>query len=211
MSLSERYVQWTHRGGIQAVWGAGLLFFFLPAGYYAAGKSPPVPFLLLFPIGAVTGYLFGKAFGYMVLSGTGHVAQSFTFPATVGHYAHGHSNIDTLEIRGDYKGAAAAWDAVSVGEPGNPWPLVRAGELYARALGDPAIAVERFRLARSLPDTKPELQRYASQKIIDLLLGPLDDHGRAMVELRMLIDRHPESREAAGARDALRRLKDEQA
>jgi hypothetical protein len=154
MSLSERYVQWTHKGGIQAVWGAGLLFVFLPAGYYASGKTPPVPFILLFPIGAVIGYLFGKTFGNMIVSGSG---------------------------------------------------------LYARELGDPATAVERFRLARSLPDVKPELRRYTGQKIIDLLLGPLGDRGRAMVELRMLIDQHPDSREADGARDALRNLKGEKA
>ena len=44
-------------------------------------------------------------------------------------------------------------------------------------------------------------------EIVGLLLGPLDDKGRAMVELRMLIDRYPTSREADGARDALRNLK----
>jgi hypothetical protein len=207
MSASERYVAWTHKGGLQGLWGAGLLFFFLPMGVYASGRHVPIPFPLLFPIGGALGYLFGKTFGYVILSGSGHVAQSFTFPATVGHYAHGHSNIDTLEVRGDFKGAAAAWEAVSVAEPGNPWPLVRAGELYARELGDPATAIERFRLARSLPDAKPELRRYASQKVIDLLLGPLGDQGRAMVELRMLIDTYPDSREAAGAREALRNLK----
>jgi hypothetical protein len=207
MSASERYVQWTHKGGLQGLWGAGLLFFFLPAGVYASGRHVPIPFILLFPIGAFVGYAFGKGFGYALLSGSGHVAQSFTFPATTGHYESGHSNIDTLEIRGDFKGAVAAWEAVSVAEPGNPWPLVRAGELYARELGDPATAIERFRLARSLPDVKPELRRYTSQKIIDLLLGPLGDEGRAMVELRMLIDQHPDSREAAGAREALRNLK----
>ncbi len=96
---------------------------------------------------------------------------------------------------------------MSVAEPGNPWPLVRAGELYARELGDPKTAIDRFRLARSLPGVKPELLRYTSQKIIDLLLGPLGDEGRAMVELRMLVDQYPDSREAAGAREALRNLK----
>jgi hypothetical protein len=84
---------------------------------------------------------------------------------------------------------------------------VRSAELYAEKLGDPATAIERFRLARTLPDMKPELTRYVSQKIVGLLLGPLDDKGRAMVELRMLIDRYPTSREADGARDALRNLK----
>jgi hypothetical protein len=207
MSQSERYVAWKDAGGLPGVWGGGLLFFFLPMGVYASGRHWPIPFMLLFPLGGIVGYAFGKTFGYLLLTGSGRVAQSFTLPATTGHYAHGHSNIDTLEIRGDFKGAVAAWEGVSVAEPGNPWPLVRAGELYARELGDPKAAIERFRLARSLPGVKPELRRYTSQKIIDLLLGPLGDEGRAMVELRMLVDQYPDSREAAGAREALRNLK----
>ena len=193
MSQSERYTAWVHRGGMQGVWGASLLFFFLPMGVYASGRPSPVPFFLLFPIGGIIGYAFGKTFGWILLSGSGHAAQTFTMPATTGHYANEHSEIMTLEVRGDFKGALAAWEAVAIAEPGNPWPI------------------ERFRLARSLPAAKPELKRYTSQKIIDLLLGPLDDRGRAMAELRMLIDRYPTSREAQGAREALRRLKAERA
>jgi len=207
MSQSERYTAWVHKGGMQGVWGASLLFFFLPMGVYASGRPSPVPFFLLFPIGGIIGYAFGKTFGWILLSGSGHAAQTFTMPATTGHYANEHSEIVTLEVRGDFKGAVSAWEAVAVAEPGNPWPLVRSAELYARELGDPATAIERFRLARSLPAAKPELQRYTSQKIIDLLLGPLGDPGRAMAELRMLIDRYPRSREAQGAREALRNLK----
>ena len=209
MSHSERYVRWTQRGGVQAVWCGGLLFFFLPMGVYASGRPSAVPFLLLFPIGGAIGYAFGKLFGLLLLGGSGHIAQSFTMPATAGRLANEHSEILTMETRGDFKRAVAAWEAVAVAEPANPWPLVRCAELYARELGDPATAVERFRLARSLRDVKPELHRYASQKIIDLLLGPLADRGRAMAELRMLIDRYPTSREAEGAREALRKLKAE--
>ena len=137
------------------------------------------------------------------------MTQAFTLPATTGHYANLHSEIDTLEVRGDFRGAVSAWESVAVAEPGNPWPLVRAGDIYARKLGDPALAVERYRLARSIPGVKPEIERYASQKIIDLLLGTLDNRGSAMAELRMLIERYPDSREAEGAREALRSLKSE--
>jgi hypothetical protein len=207
MSQSERYVAWTHEGGLQGLWGGGLLFFFLPMGVYASGRHSPVPFLLLFPIGGALGYLFGRTFGLLLLSGSARAAQAFTLPGTTGHYANEHSEILTLETRGDFRGAVTAWEVLAVAEPDNPWPLVRSAELYVRELGDPASAFERFRLARSLPRVKPELHRYVSQKIIDLLLGPLHDPGRAMVELRMLIERHPGSREAEGAREALRNLK----
>jgi hypothetical protein len=207
MSLSERYVQWTHKGGLQGVWGAGLLAIFLPAGWYASGRPLPFSIILLVPIGGFAGYWIGKTIGLVTVGGAGATAQAFTMPATTGHYANEHSEILTLEVRGDFNGAVSAWEAVAIAEPGNPWPLVKSAELYADKLGDPASALDRFRLARSLPEIKPELKRYTTQKIIDLLLGPINDKGRAMVELRMLIDQWPDSREAEGARDALRNLK----
>jgi hypothetical protein len=207
MTQSERYVAWTQRGGIQAAIGMALGVPLLPAGWVASGRPLYPAVFLLAAIGAVIGYAIGKAIGWALLTGTGRAAQSIFMPAAAGHLANEHSEIVTLEARGDFKAAVSAWEAVSIAEPGNPWPLVRSGELYARELGEPAMAVERFRLARSLPNVKPELQRYASQKIIDLLLGPLGDRGRAMAELRMLADKHPASREAEGAREALRNLK----
>lgn len=209
MGLSERYVAWVQRGGIgtalTTVLGAG----FIPGGWAASHPRGPFPLGPLILIGAVTGFLIGKFVGKYVVHGSGEAARAFTLPQRAGYYVSEHSEIDALEVRGDFKGAVAAWETVAVAEPRNPWPLVRAGELYARELGDPATAIERFRLARSIPGVKPELERYASQKIIDLLLGPLGDRGRAMVELRMLIDRHAASREAEGAREALRNLKAE--
>jgi hypothetical protein len=207
MSQSARYVQWLHKGGLHGLWGGGLLAVFLPAGWYASGRPLPFSIILLVPIGGFAGYWIGKTIGYITVGGAGATAQAFTMPATTGFYANEHSEILTLEVRGDFKGAVAAWEAVAVAEPGNPWPLVKSAELYADKLADPATALDRFRLARSLPDIKPELKRYTSQKVIDLLLGPIGDKGRALVELRMLIDQFPDSREAAGARDALRNLK----
>jgi hypothetical protein len=207
MSVSERYVQWTHKGGLQGIWGGGLLMIFLPAGWYASGRPLPFSIILLIPIGAVAGYWIGKTIGLVTVGGAGATAQAFTMPATTGFYANEHSEIMTLEVRGDFKGAVAAWEAVAIAEPGNPWPLIRSAELYSDQLDDPAMALERFRLARTLPAIKPELKLYTSQKVIDLLLGPMNDKGRALVELRMLIDQWPDSREAVGARDALRNLK----
>jgi hypothetical protein len=209
MDQSDRYLRWRERGGhaklICTLAGAILI----PASIKATGRYASVPSVLFLPAGALIGYVIASAISWVTISGAAETAQAFTFPNTTGFYANEHSEIDTLEVRGDFKGAVAAWEAVAIAEPDNPWPLVRSAELYARELGEPALAVERFRLARSLPDVKPELQRYASQKIIDLLLGPLGDKGRAMVELRMLVDKHPTSREADGAREALRNLKAE--
>ena len=207
MDLSDRYLKWKDNGGHAKFLCTALGAMFVPGGMYASGRYPNAPIALFIPVGALIGYLVSSAITWVTLTGSAHAAQSFTFPATTGHFANEHSEIQTLEVRGDFKGAVSAWESVAIAEPANPWPLVRAAELYADKLRDPATALERFRLARSLPDMKPELRRYTSQKIIDLLLGPLGDRGRAMVELRILIDQFPDSREAEGARTALRNLK----
>jgi hypothetical protein len=208
MSQGERYVAWVQRGGLGTAITTVLGAFFIPAGWAAAHPNAPLPIVRLVLLGAGIGFAIGKLIGRFVVEGSGRAAQAFTMPATAGRRETEHSEIDTLEARGKFADAASAWDAVSVSHPGDPWPLIRSGELHARELGDPATAVERFRLARSLPGAKPELKRYATQKIIDLLLA-LGDRGRAMTELRMLIDKHPTSREADGAREALRNLKAE--
>ena len=44
--------------------------------------------------------------------------------------------------------------------------------------------------------------------LVDLHLGPLEDEGRALVELRRLIDGFPGTREAEMAREALAKLKE---
>ena len=116
--------------------------------------------------------------------------------------------IVTLETRGDFTGAVAAWEAVAVAEPGNPWPLVRSAELH-RA---------RTRRSRCRPRALPPRARAAGGEAGTAAIREPADHrpparpartteGRAMVELRMLIDRYPRSREAEGAREALRNLK----
>lgn len=48
---------------------------------------------------------------------------------------------------------------------------------------------------------------YVTNRLVDLLAGPLGDAGRACVELRKLIERYPGSANAQRAREALARLK----
>ena len=180
----------------------GFSTFGIAMGLPAMGHS-----FLMVPIFGVVGFFMGKTVGYALLEGSGRTAQAIYAPVGAGTYAQTHSHIDALEARGDYRGAADAWEAVVVSQPLNAWPLIRAGELYARQLNDPATAVERFIHARDVVGITPELQRYATQKIVDLYLGPLADPGRAMVELRRMIIAHPGTREAEFAREAIANLK----
>ncbi|HLA89377.1 MAG TPA: hypothetical protein VJL28_02965 [Gemmatimonadaceae bacterium] len=199
---SDRYLDWQNAGNGQGVYGAVFSVMFLSWMH--------VPTLVLI-VGAIVGFAIGKVIGMTLLGGAGRVAQTIYAPAAAGSYAPTHSHIDAMEAKGDFKGAAAAWEAVAVSTPSDAWPLIRAGELYLRELGDTGMALDRFRHARDLPGIKPEQHRYISQKLIDLYLGPLADEGRALVELRRLIDAHPGTREAEGARAAIARIKQQRA
>jgi hypothetical protein len=189
-----------------AIWCAliagGLVTFAYAMGLPALPHTP-----LVIPVAILVGFLVGKAIGFVALESSSRTAQAINMPVAAGTYTFTHSHIDAMEAKGDTAGAARAWDAVALEHPGDPWPLIRAGEIYMRSLGAAEQALGRFLRARDLPGIKPEQQRYASQKVIDVYLGPLHDEGRAMVELRRLIERHPGTREAEGARLALQRLK----
>jgi tetratricopeptide (TPR) repeat protein len=209
MDWSDRYLAWKEQGGHAKLTGTALGAFAVAAGAGFVWHVPAWQAPLYFVGGGLAGYWVSRGVVLLSLDLPARAAQAVYMPARTGAYASEHSEIDAREARGDYAGAAAAWDEVAAAEPANPWALVRAGELYGRKLSDPARAIDRFRRARDLPVLGPELDRYVRQKIVDLLLGPLKETGRAMVELRMLIDRYPDSREAEGAREALRRIKSE--
>ena len=73
----------------------------------------------------------------------------------------------------------------------------------------PARAAELFgRMCSAFPASPPAPISTSSNRLVDLLVGPLADPGRAMVELRRLIERHPGTTAASHARDALARLKE---
>lgn len=206
MDLDRKLADWKTSGNYHAAIGAlyGLVFF---GGVSKAGLPGAPTFLAALAIGGVLGGSIGYVIGAVVLKSSGKAAESIYMPQATGSYTKTHSGIDAMEAKGDLRDAVSAWDRVAIEDPGNPWPLIRAGELYSRKLGEPALALDRFQLARKIPGIHPEQQRYAVQKIIDLYLGPLDDRGRALVELRRLIEEHPGTREAVHAREALTRLK----
>ncbi|MBX9928756.1 MAG: hypothetical protein K2X99_07575 [Gemmatimonadaceae bacterium] len=141
-----------------------------------------------------------------ITQSAGRLAGEVVMPSAEGTYSYQHSHIQALEAQGRMHDAAASWDRVA-SERDDPHALLRAADLHARELQDPEGAAERFRAARDRAGRFPDAARYAQQRLIDLYLGVLDDEGRALVELRRLIHDHPQSREAAGARAAIARLK----
>jgi hypothetical protein len=141
-----------------------------------------------------------------VVHGTSAGLAAFLFPSgATTPYESTLSALDALEAAGDVAGAIAAYDALLVREPANARALRQAAELHARA-GQPRRAAVLLATLRSRSGLRQD-ELYATQRLADLYLGPLGDDGRALVELRRLVERFPGSREAEGARLALARLK----
>jgi hypothetical protein len=209
MDRDLKVQQWLFEGGYYAFLSGFLMAGFagiaLLAGFPVPLKGHPI---LLVVLAGVIGFLMGRQVGKMVFGGSERAAKSIYMPSGASTpYSTQYSHIDAIEARGEIRDAITNWEAAATAEPLNPWPLIRAGELYMRKLKEPAIALERFKTARAVPTIAIEHHLYVTQKLVDLYLGPENDRGRALVELRRMVDTHPERREAQFARDAIARLK----
>lgn len=128
-----------------------------------------------------------------------------------------HSQLQAMVERGEVDAALREYEAALVAHPADAALRLRVADVYARRRGDHARAAALFREGRALfadgADARSPAARdatlYATQRLIDLYDGPLGDQGRALVELRRLIETFPNSREAAAARATLARWKGE--
>jgi len=123
--------------------------------------------------------------------------------------AEGYSSIETLAAQGNTEAAAEAYLERARAGRGDPEALVRRALLLAGQLHSPAQAaleLESFREARRL-DAVTDLRIGAT--LARLYEGPLGEPGRAMVELRRLIDRYPAGRHVRRLRRELDDLRDE--
>jgi hypothetical protein len=119
--------------------------------------------------------------------------------------AKAYSAIEALEARGAYHDAAAAYGAVIAQDPADWEARVRLAELSLRRLDDPARAVALLGEARGLV-RDPRRAVALSLRVADICRDRLHDRGRAIVELRRLVDCYPNSPLVDGARAELRRL-----
>jgi len=120
-------------------------------------------------------------------------------------YEPTYSNLQALAARGDHAGALEAYDEAMRLRPMDPEPRFQAAELLSKS-STPEKAVRLFVQARRLSGGNRSRELYATQRLIDLYLGKLDDRRRAHAELRQLVKRFPGTREAAAAEKVLDNL-----
>jgi len=121
-------------------------------------------------------------------------------------YQKSFSYQESLAIRGDVAGALRSYEELIAEHPLDPEVRVRAAELYSRN-ANPARAAELFRDIQRIPGISRDRLLYAAHRLIDLYRGPLDDEGRALVELRKIVDLFPDSPAGIHARAALAEIK----
>lgn len=159
-------------------------------------------------LGGLIGGLGVGVLAWLAIIGISRIAgASFSsFIQPQGTYEETFSYEDSLLARGNYAEAIAAFEQHIAGGTGGMTVVLRAAELHAKH-HNPARAAELFRQAQRMPAISPESHMYATNRLIDLYTGPLDNRDAAISELRRLIAVHPSSDAAKHARTALVSLK----
>ena len=122
-------------------------------------------------------------------------------------YQEQFSREQTLVMRGRVDEALQLYEARISAEPTAVPARIRAAELYAGLGKNPQRAAELFREAQRVPGLASGDDLYVSNRLADLFVGPLATPTRALVELRRLLDRYPNSKVAPQLRQAIASLK----
>jgi hypothetical protein len=118
----------------------------------------------------------------------------------------GFSGIETLAVRGHYHAAVEAYGERARNPAERVEATLRRAQLLAEELGQPEAAAAELDSLRSHALSRREDFR-VGLALVDLYERRLQDPGRAMAELRRLIDRYPTAHGARILRAALGKLK----
>ena len=188
--------------------GYGLMVFGSVIGataFATAIGGVPFPWWVV-PIAMIAGVAVGWL-GWTLGDSTGMVYRRFMVDGTSTPYVEQYSYQQALVMQGRLDDALESFEAVIVEKPTSADARIRAAELYAQDKKNAVRAAELFREVQAIPEVPVGQVVYASQRLIDLYLGPLESPGKAMGELRRLIDRYPDSPAAGLARSTLAELK----
>lgn len=194
-----------HKGlpGFLVTAGAAAIVIVFVGGLGGAGVGLLPSLLVILAAGLLGGFIQRT----LVLA-SGRAAAAIHAPSGDSTaYVPTFSHIEALEVRGDLDGAAEAWEIACAEHPTNALVRVKAADFHLRLRKDAVVAMRLYKGAREIPGASRELVRYAQSKIVDLHLEEAGGEGRAMVELRRLIEWFPGTVEAESARAALARLK----
>ena len=152
--------------------------------------------------GIMTGGL-GPLLGYLA----SRFASTVVYGGSSTPYVAQYSYQDSLIQQGRLSEALESFEALIAEQPTAADVRIRAAELYAKDENSVKRAAELFREIQRIDGVSIGNDVYATNRLVDLSIGPLDNPSRALVELRRLIDRYPRSTAAVHARETLAVLK----
>ena len=117
-----------------------------------------------------------------------------------------HSNIEAMEARGEYEKAAQAYKDVITTQPDDIVACEKLGQLAMRQLKDYETAVWAYRQAEQRM-AEPRRKLGYALIIAGLYRDSLRDNGKAIVELRKVLQLYPGAPNAAQLRAELEELK----
>ncbi|MDP3773454.1 MAG: hypothetical protein Q8Q85_04235 [Gemmatimonadales bacterium] len=117
-----------------------------------------------------------------------------------------HSNIQAMEARGELRKAAEAYRAVIETEPEDIVACEKLGQLAFRELKDFGLAIWAYREADRRVN-EPKRQLGYALIVAGIYRDNVQDTGKAIVEIRKVLDRFPDAPNAAQLRAELDELK----
>jgi tetratricopeptide (TPR) repeat protein len=161
-------------------------------------------------LAAGLGWLFVAVYALMqgsVLSGAAGAIGKITVPSgsSTPSVAQ-HSDIETMEVRGEYARAAEAYRGVIAADPTEIVACEKLAQLALRQIQDYDTAVFAYREAekRSL---EPRRQLGYALLVAGIYRDSLKDTGKALVELRRILERYPDAPNADRLRAEIDELK----
>jgi hypothetical protein len=188
------------------VWAYGLMVFGLTAGtMLATGFS----WLVIIPIAGTAALLVvAGAAAVSTLAGNSYTHIMMSGASTP--YAEQYSYQESLVMKGEVDAALSSFESVIAGDPSAVTARVKAAELYLKERTNHRRAYDLFHEVQRIPGVSVGDYVYATNRLVDLFIGPLGEPGKALVELRKLIEKFPDTRVAANARLALLELRSRQ-
>jgi hypothetical protein len=143
----------------------------------------------------------------VVVDGTANAFLRLVWPTgSSTPYEPTYSQAQAMVARGDIDGALVQYGAAMRLHPLDAELRFRTADALLRS-EHPARAVPYLIEGRHLAGDHRARELYATQRLIDLYLGPLGNPVGALVELTRLVDRFPETREANAAARLIAQLK----
>jgi hypothetical protein len=205
----NRADRWTEEplGLVRLVVGTIALVWTVIAVLLALTGADPRVLQLVGALWAIYGLTVGFLSGILepVIDGFFHLVSNFGIVRVGG----GYSAIETLAARGHLQAAADAYAERARNKPQRVEATLRRAALLAGPLNQAetaAIELDNLRASSPLP---PRDDFRVGLALVELYEQDLNDPGRAMAELRRLIDRYPTAQGARRLRVALASLKAE--